>query len=188
MQKKHSKSKGFGIIEVLISSSIIISVLGGLVYAGRMTYQNTLYLQDKSQAIALAQEGLEIVRQIRDTNWVDNSADTHWNDLVMISNGSLAEVVPNSNIKYGISRSRLQSGPDRYGLTEAVSEKVKIDDSSYEYNRSVKVESTGKLMIDVIGKEVDALSSQSLKVTVVVSWLDKSVELSEILTNWRPNY
>ena len=67
-----SQLKGFTIIEVLIAVAVItIGVLGIL----GVIYQTTSYIALSSSrlvAIYLAQEGMEIVRNIRDTNWLNN--------------------------------------------------------------------------------------------------------------------
>lgn len=185
---KNKKSQGFGIIEVLISSSIIISVLGALVYAGRAAYQNSLYLQEKAEALALAQEGIELTRQIRDTNWIDNDSNTHWNDLVMTGNGVYSEVLPNLGQKYGISQSRLTDGSYRYGLTSGINEKIKVNTDSTEFNRQIVIADTGNLLVNSQNEKDKNLSDQAIKVTAKVTWNNKEVSISEIMTNWRPNY
>ncbi|MEI6499026.1 MAG: hypothetical protein WCO23_03615 [bacterium] len=185
---KNIKKSGFGIIEVLISSSIIISVLGALVFAGRTSYQNSLYIEDKNEAMALAQEGIEITRQIRDTNWLDASINTHWNDLVMTGNGEYSAILADKNQKYGIVQARLSDGSLRYGLVMGSVENVKINSDSTDFTREVSVENVKSLLTDK-NNEIDKnLSDQSIKVNVKVSWGEKSVTVSEILTNWRPNY
>ena len=74
-------SKGFGILEVLISSAIIIVVLGTLVFIAQSSLTNAAYMQERAQAIGLASEGMETVRQIRDSNYIDGDPDTKWNTL-----------------------------------------------------------------------------------------------------------
>lgn len=184
---KRKKSQGFGIIEVLISSSIIISVLGALVYAGRAAYQNSLYLQEKAEALGLAQEGIELTRQIRDTNWIDNDSNTHWNDLVM-TGGVFSEVLPNLGQEYGIGQARLIDGTYRYGLTSGTNEKIKVNTDSTEFTRQIIIEDTGNMLVNSQNEKDTNLSEQAIKVTAKVVWGEKEVSISEIMTNWRPNY
>ena len=77
----HNHKKGFGLLEVLLAGLIIIMMLSALVIVARAAIQNSIYLQQRSQATFLAQEGMEIVRQIRDTNYVDGDNKTKWNTL-----------------------------------------------------------------------------------------------------------
>lgn len=69
--RKNTKRKntGFTLLELIVAIFIIIT---GLVAAGSlMTYSISAVIIGKSQIIAtnLAQEGLEVVRNIRDNNW-----------------------------------------------------------------------------------------------------------------------
>jgi len=70
-------NKGFSLTEVIIAIFIIIiGIIGAM---GLITYSISNVTVGKSQIIAasLAQEGMEIVRNIRDTNWKE---DVDWND------------------------------------------------------------------------------------------------------------
>ncbi len=81
MNKKKSKKQiGFGILEVVVSIGIItIGMIGVL----SLIVQNTqVYYVNKSRytAVMLAQEGIELVRNIRDSNW-RTGAD--WNSSIV---------------------------------------------------------------------------------------------------------
>lgn len=77
--KFQKRKRGFGILEVLISGVIIIIILGALVVLARNAINNSQYVQERSQAVNLAQEGIEIVRQIRDTSYYSAN---NWNQMV----------------------------------------------------------------------------------------------------------
>jgi Tfp pilus assembly protein PilV len=71
--KATSQSKtrrGFGLLEVVFSTAIFIVVVGSLVGLSRLSLRNAVLSTHRSQAINLAQDGLEIVRQMRDTAWI----------------------------------------------------------------------------------------------------------------------
>lgn len=76
------RKKGFGLLEVLLAGVVVITIVGGLVFLGRTSMNNLTYLQQKSQATFLAQEGIEVVRQIRDTNYIDGDRSTGWNSFI----------------------------------------------------------------------------------------------------------
>ena len=78
------KMNGFSLIEILVTASLIsislIAILGSfaqLVKADAMA-------DNKAIALYLSQEGIEAVRNIRDSNWLDENLD--WNEG--ISNGN----------------------------------------------------------------------------------------------------
>lgn len=65
--------RGFGLIEVLLSTAIFIVVVGSLVALSRMAIRNAILATHRTQAFNLAQDGIETVRQMRDTNWLDET-------------------------------------------------------------------------------------------------------------------
>ncbi len=71
-----NNKKGFTLIEVIIAIFIIIIGITGAV--NLISHNISSIIVSRSQVIAvnLAQEGLEIVRAIRDTNWLE---DADWN-------------------------------------------------------------------------------------------------------------
>lgn len=75
---EHNKNKkGFTIIEVLIA--IFVITIGITSSLSLINYSISSAAVGKSQIIAasLAQEGMEIIRNIRDGNWLE---DVAWND------------------------------------------------------------------------------------------------------------
>lgn len=70
-------NKGFSLAEVIIAAFItIIGIIGAM---SLITYSISNVAVGRSQIIAasLAQEGMEVVRNIRDSNWIE---DVDWND------------------------------------------------------------------------------------------------------------
>lgn len=79
MNTKHSK-KGFTLLETLVAISILlIAVVGPMSIIGRSLPQSA-YARDHAIAVNLAQEGIEAVRQKRDSNMLDkwNSGPSSW--------------------------------------------------------------------------------------------------------------
>lgn len=181
-------NKGFGLLEVLVSSSIIIMVLSSVVFIGRQAIVNSTYLQQRAQAIYLAQEGLESVRQIRDTNWIDRNSDTEWNYLVLT--GSTYSVPSNGNyiLKYESFKKRTLLNKD----TTPSGELINLD--KQDFNRFIKVENitSSASILPEDGLNITNKAINSMKVTVEVKWTNGGVErktnVSEILTNWRPGF
>ncbi|NMB92488.1 MAG: hypothetical protein GYA31_02605, partial [Parcubacteria group bacterium] len=71
---------GFTLVEALVALSIlIVGIISGFILVTRALYDVAI-IQDRLTASFLAQEGLEIVRQIRDTNYLNklNGSNANW--------------------------------------------------------------------------------------------------------------
>src|ERR1035437_4630247 len=73
---ERSESKGFTIIELVISISILSVAVVGIFNALSVLIILTSDSADRLTGTYLAQEGMEIVRNIRDTNWLDMNKAT----------------------------------------------------------------------------------------------------------------
>lgn len=178
--------KGFGLLEVLISAVIIIMILSALVLIGRAAMANSDYNQQRAQAIYLAQSNIEIVRQIRDTNWIDGVNSTQWNTLESIA--GQPRTIPDydcyvsvTNFDYSFERYALRrdNGCNFIASTS-------IGSVTYRYTVSISP-ATGLLPLPA-----QTLNDSAIKVNSLVRWQyngqQKEVEASELITNWRPNY
>ena len=65
----HRISRGFGLLEILVSSAIISASLVALVAVIQLSFNATEEALLKTQAEFLAEEGLEAVRILRDESW-----------------------------------------------------------------------------------------------------------------------
>ncbi len=126
-------SRGFSLVEVLLSVAlfalIVVGLVGGLIYG----QQTTALSGQRARAVALADEGLEAVRNIRDAGFVNLSdgtfglttAGNHWN--LSGSSGAIdiftRQIVISSvdakrkNVTVNIT---WQQNPQRTGLVSAV--------------------------------------------------------------------
>jgi len=70
---KHKNKKAFSLIEALVAISILmIGILSAFILVIR-TLANIPHVQSRLIAANLAQEGIELVRQIRDTNFINSA-------------------------------------------------------------------------------------------------------------------
>lgn len=178
------KKKGFGLLEVMISSVIIIMILVALVFIGRSALNNNQYLSQRSQAIYLAQEGIEMVRQIRDTNWTDGDSNSKWDTLVW--NGS-DFVVPTSSRVYKLE---YISAKNRMLLQSQSGGEV-ITVGGIQFTRKITVEDIGSALPTApLGSPDLAPYAKIIKSNI--NWNNagqpKTIEISELLTNWRPDF
>ena len=74
--KIHSASRhGFGLLEVVFSTAIFIVVVGSMVVLGRLSARNAVISTHRAVAFNLAQDGLESIRQMRDSAWISRSTN-----------------------------------------------------------------------------------------------------------------
>lgn len=77
MNKFFKKEKGFTIVELVIAIFILFVAVFGVYSAFSTIVALTLGVSDRLTAAYLAQEGIEIIRNMRDYNWVKNLG---WNN------------------------------------------------------------------------------------------------------------
>lgn len=184
--------KGFGIIEVLISAVIIGVILVSASILGRNVLRSSVELEKRAQALYLAQEGLEMMRQNRDTNWVDGKNIIKWDsfDLQNSATGLLeSEASVSGVLKFDNVYKRMKFE------RQVEAETLSVGRSDFKRTITLEKSSNGGLdagaglLPNISGNDPAARSNNSIKVTCTVSWQDnQKVVISEILTNWRPNY
>lgn len=202
------KKKTFGIIEVLIACTILILICASIQFLNVVITNSVLFAKQRTTAYYLAQEGIEAVRSIRDSNLVDGDTingglmASGWNTFICGSinsgnpSGCTAPVFdavykleypdsdPNNNLDQRYFLSTSQDG-----------EKIKAD-GTIDYTRKITfsssrlAETTDASDPDLTtGISTDQVDSNSIKVTVKVNWnfrgQNKEIEVSEILTNWK---
>jgi hypothetical protein len=193
MIPKNKFKKAFGIVEVLIASTIIIVIVFTLTAAANSAMNLSDKMQERAQATQYAQEAIEIVRQMRDSNWIDGNGSTDWNYFV----GTLAvnpvwSIPTNSTVAIPVDYKLLFNANVKrfYLAVTTAGENIDPDgNASFRFNRKIKFESVGSLLPSVAGAGTLSKDEYSTKMTVTVTTpTGDSLSLSEILTNWRPQY
>jgi prepilin-type N-terminal cleavage/methylation domain-containing protein len=159
-------NKGFTLIEVLLAVFItavgVLALYNGISYS----YNSMQKAKDKFTAAYLAQEGVEIVKSIRDSNY---KAGNNWNSNLI---GCLTS-------SYGC-----RADYNDYLLTANASEaesqiKLKTETGSfYSYD-------TGDDSIFTRKIELTSLSSNEILIQITVYWGDEEFLLEEIIYNWK---
>lgn len=84
MRKLNKNKKGQGLVEVIIALGVITT---GIIGVLTLTYSSLSASETSIKqivAVNLAREGVEVVRNIRDSNWLSN--DTNWLDGLILGN------------------------------------------------------------------------------------------------------
>jgi len=168
------KNKAFTLIEVVIGVtllSITIVAVAGLIIttmnADRRNYQSV-------QASYLAQEGLEIMRYIRDSNWFQNYS---WDEgeRTWGSNFRLSDYDGMEKEMY-LKESTIC--PPCYSFSV---EPEKIEFGNMEYTRSILV----KTAYNEKGFEMENI----YEIVAVIEWKDRRqdrrIEISTLLSDWK---
>ena len=165
------EEKGFTLLETLVSIFVVITGIVGVHATLVKTTNQTNYVSSKFIAVYLAQEGVEIVRNIRDTNWVK---DNNWDIGISVS-------VPEER--------GWEADYSDTSLTHAYDGDFLMIDGNDFYNyTSGSVTNFKRKIVISDKKNLDATAPpdyEKMTVTVTVYWGDESVEVKEHLYDWR---
>ncbi len=158
MQKSGS---GFTLIETLVGIALLVGVLVGPVTFLSTSFTRAGPSEDRLTSLYLAQEGVELVRAIRDNN-------------------VLAELAWNNGLSDGTYEIDYNSGLTAYSNPGT---KLLFDTATgiYSYDSGVNSKFVRRVTIS-------NLSGTQMRVTSTVEWNDRfgtrSVQLQEVLYNW----
>lgn len=154
------QNKSFTLIELIVAIFVIlVGILAVFLVITDVTSTTSVYKQ-RLIAAYLAQEGIEIVRNIRDTNWVEGAAT--WDDGLLIC------PTPNGcEVDYSSLNLTPWSGDGNY---------LKIDGGFYNYASGADTIFKRKIRIEAGG--------DVLQVWVEVFWDIKGKPYSFLVSEW----
>jgi Tfp pilus assembly protein PilV len=162
----NKKNKGFTILEAIFTFTIIVVGFSGVMTLILNTARYSQINNYNLVAAYLAQEGLELVRNIRDSNWVDGN---EWN--YGMDNGSYI-------IDYNYNSLRTGGSPNLY---------IDTSDGFYSHDNS-GAKSIFQRVISISTPSPDCDGNKCILVSSTVSWSDfgitRSITVSERLYNW----
>ena len=166
-----TEKNGFTLIELAISIFILVVAIIGIYNSFSTVLVLTAGASSRFTAAYLAQEGIEIIRNIRDNNWIQGRG---WNaGLLSCGNGCEADYKTGTPSQVTSLRAYPTGG-----------NRLKIDsDNFYSYNPTggSEVKFRRKITITLVGADV-------LKVFVLVTWKEKEedfdFEAEEYLYDW----
>jgi len=180
-------NKGFTIIELSITIFILSIAVIGIYSAFSIMLILTTDTADRLVASYLAQEGAEIIRNIRDSNWIANSSTGNsWDyGLSICQNGLSCQVDYSTASSYVLSWNGGDAGGDYLGLDP---------NGFYSYRGGEQTKFRRRITIDCLPYG-DCGSSHIMKAAVEVFWDEKPnilrpeggtgvIEVQDVLYNW----
>jgi Tfp pilus assembly protein PilV len=170
IQKKiNLHSSGFTLMETLIAAMILIVVSAGVVVLTFLNLRNAVINKHRLQATWLAQQGVEGLRQIRDTHWIDSVATNYWD-------------TDDNNLK--------NISPSVKGINYDTTDGWTISSSSNTFTDALISSSTDIFFTRTISIVKDTTSPENnIIITVAVTWNDyghpRDATVKTKLTNWR---
>ncbi|MCX7778909.1 MAG: hypothetical protein N2259_01530 [Patescibacteria group bacterium] len=162
--------KGFTLVETIVAATLIVTALLGIIALASYSYSIGGRSGEALLATSLAREGMEVMRAIRDSNWL---ALNDWN--------------------YGLSAGSFIANADSTSLTQAsFSGGSTIKDctncglclSSGRYFHCPSPNTIYKRLL-----QITSLSPNEIRISSQVLWRtkagDQTINLQQILTNWR---
>lgn len=189
--------KGFTLIELIIGITILVvgisAVLSLVLFSIQLNKENMV----KVQALELAREGLEIMRNIRDSNWKNNypfagGDERLWGETWNDENGKTIIVSPLFREDFYPWKVQSVFLPNQKEYTRLYLSPIgEISVYTHDSDNAVPSRFYRYITItpDTAYMNTDTLSSDKITITCYVLWdengREKKVELSEILTNWK---
>lgn len=180
MVKAHLRRDGFTLIETVVGVAILASVLLGPVTVTTASIRRTAESSDRLTAIYLAQEGIELIRLIRENNILKGAA---WN-----------EGLPDGDYEFDFQNSALAANavnqPPSFLGTPILFDPAT---GAYGYTAGSPSKFTRKITV-IAAIDNDPLgipAADQMDISVVVSWQsqadlpDKTVKLQERFYNWQ---
>lgn len=158
---RNNSKKGFTLVEALVALSIlIVGIISGFILVTKALYNVTI-IQDRLTASFLAQEGIELVRQIRDTNYFKklNGGIDSWDDG--LNNGDNIVIV---NTNTGSVTLRLFSDPsyDPYLYYHPIT-------GLYDHDSSGSKTSFQRVI------NISPVNNDEIKVQSIVTWKSRNI-------------
>ncbi len=174
-------SAGFTLIEAIVAIGVIsVGFVGALVILSKSASQAG-FLRERIIASHLAAEGIEVIRNIRDTNWLKPS-NPNWRT-------GLADTL-NAIVDYNSGSITIEADSSRWCLSYG------LDSGFYKYKHSYPCNTVFKRHIVLTTKtmeaypwETDAEKLKYLEVQSIVTWQEKgqikTIQVIDNLYNWK---
>jgi|SRR3989338_1498623 len=172
-QPMAENQKGFSLLEMIAAVMILtigVSAIAGLINS---TISSSRGIEERIIATYLAQEGVEVIRNIRDTSWIEGE---NWDEDLDGPNcneldSSGCPVI--GTVRYDSTSIFIISNPNNW--------KLMWDGTRYVHNLSGGIFSRH---IELTYAN-DPGGDRALKIKSIVEWRNESVEIEEWLYEWQ---
>lgn len=180
--------RGFTILEVVSAIAVLTVAVAGTFILISQTLTSVSVAQSKLIASYLTQEGTEIVRNIRDSNWLKMESDpnVHWDDNLPSATDCQGSCCYDEVEKRAVCEADYLT----QSLTQAFGNYLNLvdvdgDGSTDFYSYTAGTPTKFKRKITISDK-----TSDRFKVSVEIQWKDRGKSYSfitqEYLYNWKP--
>lgn len=167
----HSKKTGFSLIEVVIGIAVITLIITAAAEVTRSSIRMGSITSNELIANHLAEEGLEVVRNIRDSNWLRNQ---QW-DLGLSDGDYIIEETSEENVP-------------PFRLTRSDSAVLPSTETGPQFVRTINIRHS-EVTVSTATADQPAVVSQVITVDSTVNYPArperKSLMLSTTLTDWK---
>lgn len=173
---------GFSLLEVIIAVSILGTGIAGAIALTTQTISAGVFVRNQLIAAHLAQEGLEVIHNIRHTNWVEEAEDgvTKWFAGLDKANCT-PEPLTSSDcpiyaiVNYNSTALSETSNPVDWQMSfDSISSRYIHDMSAPIYLRHIE-----------ISYAQDSNSKEYMLVKSIVSWDKGAITAEDTLYNWK---
>ncbi len=182
-------TKGFTVVETIMAITIFSMVLVALVSVSASSVTNVNFVRNRLTASYLGQEGIEIMRNVRDMYVFTSPGAVGFqafvdsiDNLCMSSAGCTVEPIQTATLSQG---GGVQMG---FGSANGQSCYLRTNDTGYYTSNTGFMDRTlfcRKIFIEMVGGDI----SNGIKVRSVVSWQDgtaqREIEMTEYLYEWQ---
>lgn len=200
IKKIQNNNDGFNLAELLVAVSVLVIAITAIM---NLVISN-INVQSKNEdylvASMLAQEGLELVRNIRDRNWLyepPTFADPQrytWDkidfgdDDFIIDTRVVSTVPGDPYFRYPLSLDIDDADADLSDITDTSAAQLYLNAGFYDHDNSTPANATRFYRIINIDTS-NIMTSSSTEITAIVQWKNKrdlnSYKASTILYDWR---
>jgi len=142
-------NKGFTLIETMVALGVLVFVLTGMVSLIILNITNAKNIEKNLIAGNLAQEALEVVRSMRDNDWLEGN---NFGDFILVSGDEYSVQWDDTDLSRGL-----------------VAQPLNFDEATglYSYDNGEPTIYTRKVLIDQV-------TDKEIKILVTIEWILRS--------------
>lgn len=179
------QNRGFTVIEAFVGITVLlIGVVGPMVLVNR-NFQAARFSRDQITAYYLAQEALEVIRQVRDDNILASSPWNQWLTVCQngcIINGGVVNATQPSEKIWAYPNDCLDNRPSNCSLG---SRRLLIENSVYGHGGGEATKFYRWVKLDTVDGDSNRYRARVFVDFEVGNYM-QSYETSTIITNWTP--